>query len=272
MSAAGSGCPHGRSAVIRMMAAVAFAAAMLMPHAVQAEDVAAGTPNATQTANINSALDRLRQDIADATRVNAGAKPRKKRDQNAREIAVYQRVLDNLTNKLANNELHPIDNLAKGKIDGTNNHVRFVFENDKAGIQGSSSPTGAYCPDNAYVLVGTKKNLKAYTDIKAATPAEARNKRTAFVNAGKVRRIRCPRGHMIFDSALLDPLGGVRIDPTTNDGWCKARELLDVLAHEKFHEIVIEDAIAALRKRKDFREGAASERTRRERAVFWNGA
>ena len=253
--------------------AIAVTAAVLMLFAspAEAQDAAAATPNATQTANINTALAQLRADIAAATRINAGVRSRRKREENAREIGVYQRVLDNLAGKLDRGELHPVSDLADGTDDAAGTIVRFVYEDDRAAVQGST-PTAAYCPDRAYILVGTAANVAAYINITGKDATEARTRRDQFVTAGRVRRLACPRGHMIFDSGLLDPGGGVRLDATTTDGWCRTRELLDVLAHEKFHEIVIEDAVTQLRLRRDFINSNPADQARREGAVFREGA
>lgn len=260
--------------IVTTVAAVAVAAmALLLTSPAMAQDAAAGVPNATQRANINAALDQLRADIAEANRINAGVRSQEQRAKNAEEIAVFQRVLDNLTGKLANGELHPIDNLSRGRDPAAGTLVRFVYEDDNAGVQNAEfKATGAYCPDNAYVLIGSPRNVTRYLDITGANAAEARARRDQYVAAGNVRRLACPRSHMVFDSGLLDPRQGTALDTTTPQDWCKARELLDVLAHEKFHEIVIEDEVRKLRERPDFRSQPASARATRERAVFRQGA
>ena len=81
-----------------------------------------------------------------------------------------------------------------------------------------STPTAAYCDDDTYI-----RNGAAWAQ--------------------------CPEGDIVVDHDVLDPGAGTAINEANQAGWQQKWTLLHVLAHEKMHEILINEQVDLLKSR-----------------------
>jgi hypothetical protein len=61
--------------------------------------------------------------------------------------------------------------------------------------------------------------------------------------------VQCPEGDIVVDGGILDPRGGRPIDEANPEGWKQKWTLLHILAHEKMHEILINEQVEILKHR-----------------------
>ena len=176
----------------------------------------------TQRANVRLALDNLRALIKNG-RAMLPAKPKSKED--AARIAEAARQLRQLQ------EIH--DNLNK-KLAGSHIHgVDGLKAGNPKKYRQDSNPPGtpraAYCDGDTWILDG--KDWK-----------------------------RCREGDVVVDGGIIDPGGGTQIDESTQPGWQLKWGLIHVLAHEKMHEILINEQIEILKRRPWWKSKTEAER------------
>ena len=180
--------------------------------------------SATQRANVRLALDNLRALISNGRQLFP-VKP--KTQEEADRKAEAERQLQRLQ------EIY--DNLDK-KLAGGNIHG---VPGLKAGNPGKyrldgnppGAPRAAYCEGDTWILEGKQW-------------------------------VRCREGDIVVDGGIIDPGNGKPIDESTQQGWQWKWGLLHVLAHEKMHEILVNEQIGILRRRPWW--GAKTEAERRK--------
>lgn len=140
---------------------------------------------------------------------------------------------------IADNIEQKINNEALHSVPGS---FEFVRKDPRTGkVIERGSPKGLYCVEGTYLVV-------------------------------KGQEVPCPPGHILLEESVFDPGDGTRIDETNIRGWGWKHELLHLLAHEKMHEIIIDEQLTILTARLDLGRLTEAERTALQREATNNGA